>query len=75
MRRYAGYLRHPELAYLFVEAGAWRLTVATLRNVPRIWRALVYARRMPARWAFWGYADHLDTPLVELRRRLAVRVV
>ncbi len=75
VRRYAGYLRRPELSALFVEVGAWRITTVLLRSLPRIGRLLLRARRMPARWQFWSYAEHLDTPVATLRRQLGVRVV
>ena len=75
LRRYTGFLRHPELAALFASTGAWPLLTGTLRALPRIARVLWRTRRMPTRWPFWGYAEHLDTPLAALRRRYAIRVV
>lgn len=74
-RRYVAYARHPELAPMFVATGAWRLALATARNLPRLVRVAWRARRMPARWPFWAYAEHLDAPLAGLRRRFGVRVV
>lgn len=75
VRRYAGYLRHPELASLFVEVGAWQITKVMLRGLPRIVRTIVRVRRMRVRWAFWGYADHLDTPVADLRQRFGVQLM
>ena len=66
--------RQHKLFALFVEVGAWRITTVLLRSLPRIGRLLLRARRMPARWAFWGYEAHLDTPVATLRQRLGVRV-
>ena len=78
VRRHAGYLRHPELASLFVAVGPWQITKVMLRGLPRITRitrTIVRARRMRVQWAFWGHAEHLDTPVANLRRRFGVRLV
>jgi len=74
-RRYTAFLRHPELSALFASAGAWSLLTATLRAVPRLLRVFWRTRRMPARWPFWGYSEHLHTPLATLRERFKIRVV
>lgn len=74
-RRYTAFLRHPELAALFASAGAWPLFTATLRAVPRLLRILWRTRKMPTRWPFWGYSEHLHTPLATLRERFEIRVV
>jgi hypothetical protein len=74
-RRYAAFLRHKELAALFASVGAWQLVTGTLRALPRLVRVLWRTRRMPARWSFWGYGEHLHTPLAALRERFKIRVL
>ena len=74
-RRYLAYLKREPFNLLFAEVGAWQLLVGTLRSLPRLVRVVWRARRMPARWPFWGYRQHLATPLCELRARYGVRVV
>lgn len=75
LRRYAAFLRHPELAALFASAGAWPLLSGTLRAVPRLLRVLWQTRRRRAPWPFWRYHEHLHTPLASLRQRFDIRVV
>ncbi len=75
VRRYAAFLRHPELAALFASVGTWPLIAGTLRALPRLLRVFWRTRRLPARWPFWGYGEHLHTPLAALRQRFAIRVV
>lgn len=74
-RRYFAYLKHPELRQLVAEPGLVRVALATLRAVPRLLRVLLRSRRMTAPWPFLGYAQHLETPLAELRARFGIRVV
>lgn len=74
-RRYTAFLKHPELAALFTTTGTWPLISATLRAVPRLLRVFWRTRKMPARWPFWGYAEHLHTPLATLRERFKIHVV
>jgi hypothetical protein len=74
VRRYTAYLGHPELRALFGEVGTWPMLLGALRSLPRLCRVFWRAREV-ARWSFWGYADHLDTPLADLRARLAIRLV
>ncbi|MDC0669931.1 hypothetical protein [Nannocystis radixulma] len=72
LRRYASYLRHPEIAGLVKEIGLWRMTVGTVRALPRVLRAIRRARRMSAPWPFYDYAKFLDQPIAALRRRYNV---
>lgn len=74
-RRYFAYLKHPELRQLVTDAGVVPVVLGTLRALPRLVRALWRARRMTAPWPFLGYAEHLGTPLAELRARYGIRVV
>ena len=46
-----------------------------VRAVPRAFRAFRGARAMTAKWPFFGYTQHLGTPIAELRRRYGVRLV
>lgn len=75
VRRYMAYLKREPFKKLLVEIGARQLIVGTLRSLPRLVRVLWRARRMPARWPFWGYAEHLGTPICELRERFNISVV
>ena len=75
VRRYAAYLKHDQVMSIFRDAGMWAVLRGTLRAIPRAIRAIVRARRMTAKWPFFGYAEHLDTPIAALRRRYGVRPV
>lgn len=75
LRRYASYLKHPEITGL-IQAVGWReMFVGTLRAIPRIFRAIRRARRMSAPWPFFDYARFLDEPLAALRRRYNIALV
>lgn len=75
VRRYLAYLERDPFKKLLAEVGVWQIIVGTLRSLPRIARVLWRARRMPRRWPFWGYAEHLDTPIAVLRERFKIDVV
>lgn len=75
LRRYASYLKHPEIAGLINQIGGWRMTVGSARALPRVLRAIARARRMRAPWPFFAYAQALDVPIAALRRRYGVRPV
>lgn len=75
LRRYLEYLKQPEFVGAFKDIGWWTVLKGTLRAVPRVLRAIWRTRAMTAKWPFFDYAQHLDTPLGELRRRFNVRPV
>lgn len=75
LRQYMDYLKHPEFFAPLKDLGWWTTIRRSLRAVPRALRALRRARAMTAKWPFFGYAQHLDTPIAELRRRYGVRLV
>lgn len=75
VRRYLAYLKRDPFKDLLAEVGAWQLVVGTLRSLPRVVRVLWRARRMPRPWPFWGYAEHLHTPIATLRQRFKIDVV
>jgi hypothetical protein len=75
LRRYASYLKHPEIAGLIQQIGWWQMGLGTLRALPRVLRAIGRARRMSAPWPFFHYARALDVPIAELRGRYNVHPV
>jgi hypothetical protein len=75
VRRYLAYLKREPFQQLLADIGTWQLIVGTLRSLPRVARVLWRARKMPRPWPFWGYAEHLDTPIAALRQRFKIDVV
>lgn len=73
LKQYAAYLKRPEFTDLFKDTGWWPLIAATVRALPRAFRAIRRARRMPQKWPFFGYARFLDVPVVTLRQRFGVQ--
>lgn len=72
LKQYSAYLEHQEFTKLLHELGWWPLLRSVIRSVPQVVRAIGRARKMTAKWPFFGYAQFLDTPLVTLRRRFNV---
>ncbi|MEZ4382368.1 MAG: hypothetical protein R3A79_13540 [Nannocystaceae bacterium] len=75
LRQYAAFLQHDEYKQLVADVTTWPALVAMVKALPRVVQAIVRGRRMRPKWPFFAYADHLDTPLVELRRRYNVELV
>ena len=75
LRRFLGYLRHPEVREAFDHFGFWVAIPGVLRSIPAAWRVWRASRRLHARGDFDGWADHLDEPLDTLRARHGIVVV
>lgn len=57
------------------EVGYRKLLLGSLGAIPRILRVLWRSRSMTRKWALHQWADHLDEPLVQLRRDHGIRLV
>jgi len=67
-RRYLVYARHPAVAGIFEGLTARDWVVGTLAAIPASFKAWWRGRKVTTPWAFDRYADHLDTPLSQIRR-------
>ncbi len=74
-RDYADYLKHDEFADLFKEIGYGKIIIESVKNLPRVFRAIARARQMTEKWPMFGYAEHLDTPLRDIRERFNIAVL
>lgn len=57
------------------EVGYWTLIVGSIRALPRAMRAVWRSRKMTRKWALHDWAEHLDTPLNELRAHYNISLV
>ncbi len=75
LRQYSKWLKQDEFTALFKEIGYGKIVFASLKSLPRIFKAIARARRMTEKWSMFGYEEHLDTPLRELRKRYNIAVL
>ena len=75
LREYAKWLKQDEFAELFKEIGYGKIVLESVKSLPRVVRAIARGRRMSQKWSMFGYQEHLDTPLCELRRRYNIAVL
>lgn len=75
IRQYVAFLQHEEYKQLVADIATWSAFVEMIKATPRVLKAIVRGRRMSPKWPFFDYAAHLDTPLVELRRRYHIELV
>lgn len=57
------------------EVGYWKMITASLRALPRVFRAIWRSRSMRRKWALHHWKAHLDEPLADLRRDYGIRLV
>lgn len=79
LRELWSYLRSDEQKQFFRtfmrEVGYGKLLRGSLVAIPRMLRVFWRARGMTRKWALHQWADHLDEPLVQLRREHGIRLV
>ena len=74
-RQYAKALAAPEVMALLKGIKVWDFAKASLRALPRVWRAFWTSRRQTRQWS-WAVDDvTLDTPINALRQAHGIRVV
>jgi len=75
IRKYAEYLKHDEFAQLPKLIGYRKVIVESIRSLPRVFKVIRRPRRMTSKWPMFDYAEHLDTPVAELRRRHNIEIL
>ena len=74
--RYAHYLRTDAQAKaLFAQIGIWTSVRTIARVLPRAWRALIEAWRMPKRWPWVPPESYMDRTLADLRYEYRIRMI
>ncbi len=53
----------------------WQIVTDFVRSIPYMWKVWVHSRRMRKDWDYFGWEDHLDRPLVELRREFGIELI
>lgn len=75
IRKYAEYLKHDEFAQLPKTIGYRKILVESIRSLPKVFTVIRRARKMTSKWPMFDYAEHLDTPVAELRRRHNIQIL
>jgi len=66
------YFNLPEQKELFEEIGWPRMIWGSILSLPNAVRVAFKARKMKQKWDWNGYADYLDTPVAEIRRKFGI---
>lgn len=73
------YFERPEqrsfFAQFFAEIGWWSTIWQATTAIPKIAVAMWRARKMTKKWPLFHWNEHLDRPLVELRREFGIQVL
>ena len=75
VREYLAYLRTPEAAQVFLDAGIVRSLVEFGRSLGDVAKVIRRARKMTSPWPWRDHEQFMDTPLDELRRQLGIEIL